>query len=179
MYFFSHHGLKNLKILNDFLVLKSPFACSFQKIAMVVSFAEVANAPTINLLFSECSSWSCKNFQICFNKGSAVFFVLSVTFSSLGVRNGAISLALSLSLSLSLSLLSQAIYHQFQLFLRTCHIFPWACRNECRQRTSNPVGEISIIHATSNNLKGSMLFSCSSRIMSLMCRPLSFILYAF
>ena len=66
MYFFSQRGLKNLKILYDFLVLKSPFACSLQKPAMVVSFAEVTNAPTVNPLFSDCSSWPCKNSKICF-----------------------------------------------------------------------------------------------------------------
>ena len=54
IYFFSRHGIKNLKILCDFFVLKSRLACSLHKPPVLVSFAEVTNICTVKPL-SHCA----------------------------------------------------------------------------------------------------------------------------
>ena len=95
MYFFSQHRLKNLKISYVFLVISSLFACSLQKQPMVTSLADVTNLPAVISLFSAISSCSSSNSQICLTRGGALFLVLSVTFSSLGVRNGPLLLLLA------------------------------------------------------------------------------------
>ena len=85
---FSQQGLKNLRISGSFLVLSSPFACYLQNPPMVTSFAAVMNLVTVISLLSATFNCSSKNLQICFTRGGALSFVLSVAFSSLGVRNG-------------------------------------------------------------------------------------------
>ena len=93
MHFFSQRGLKNLKMSFDFRVLSSPFACSLQKSPIVTSFAAVTILPTVISLFSATFRCSSRNSHICFISCGALSLVLSVTFSSLGVRNGHLPLS--------------------------------------------------------------------------------------
>ena len=55
---------------------------------MVTSFAAVTNLPAVISLPSATSSCPSKNYHICLMRGGALSCVLSVAFSSLGVRNG-------------------------------------------------------------------------------------------
>ena len=80
MYFFSQHGLKNLKISCDFRVLSSPFAYSLQKPSIVTSLAAVTNLPTVISLFSATSKCSSRNSHICFTSRGALSLVFFVTF---------------------------------------------------------------------------------------------------
>ena len=93
MYFFSQHGLKNLKVSYVFLVLSSIFACSLRKPPIVSSLADVTNLPTVISLFSAISSCSSKISRICLTRGGALSLIFSLTFSSLGVRNGHLPLS--------------------------------------------------------------------------------------
>ena len=93
MYLFSQQGLKNLKISWFSLVFSSPFACSLQNPSMVTSFAAVTNLPTVISLPSATSRCPSRNSHICLMRGGALSRVLSVAFSSLGVRNGHLPLS--------------------------------------------------------------------------------------
>ena len=88
MYPFSLQGLKNLKISGFFLVLSSSFACYLQNPPMVTSFAAVTNLSTVIPVVSATSSCPSRNSHSCLMSGGAFFRVLSMAFSSLGVRNG-------------------------------------------------------------------------------------------
>ena len=52
-----------------------------------------SNLPTVISLPSATSSCSSRKFQTCLMRGGARYLVLSVAFSSLGVRNGQLSLS--------------------------------------------------------------------------------------
>ena len=53
----------------------------------------VTNLPTVISLLFATSSCSSRNFHICLMRGGALSLVLSVAFSSLGVRNGHLHLS--------------------------------------------------------------------------------------
>ena len=55
---------------------------------MAVSLANETNVPTVNFFLSACSSWFCMNSRNCIIKIGVVTFVLTLTISSLGTRNG-------------------------------------------------------------------------------------------
>ena len=93
MYLFSQQGLKNLKISRFFLVFRSSFACSLQNPPTVTSFAAVTNLPTIMSLLSATSSCPSRNSHIFSMRSGHFSRVLSVPFSSLGVRNGHLPLS--------------------------------------------------------------------------------------
>ena len=86
---------KNLKISCGLRVLSSPFACSLQKPQIVTSFAAVTNLPTVISLSLSSAIFKCssRNSHNCFTSGGALSLVLSVTFSSLGFRNGHLPLS--------------------------------------------------------------------------------------
>ena len=78
MYFFSH-----LSSFSTHL-----FLAPFQNPPMVTSFAAVTNLRTVISLLAATSSCPSRNSHICLTRGGAFSLVLSVAFSSLGVRNG-------------------------------------------------------------------------------------------
>ena len=87
VYFFSQHGLKNPRILYALFALKFSVARSFQKAIMVVSFAKETNVPDIlNPLLSLLKLVLHKLPYLLYHVGAVSFF-LSVTHSSLGVKN--------------------------------------------------------------------------------------------
>ena len=83
MYFFSHLSSFSTHLLH----------APFQNPPMVTSFAAVKNLRTVISLLAATSSCPSRNSHICLTRGGAFSLVLSVTFSSLGVRNGHLPLS--------------------------------------------------------------------------------------